>query len=646
MTFRKASLPIAALLLAQSVLAAQPTPDVQPIMKISPTKGSIKGGSEILITGVVPLEPLEVLVDGLPCKNKKKISKLAVTCTLPPHPVGTAKVFIKDATGHWIESKNSFLFISYLKMDSDVIILPPSKKLTLKATDGEPPYTYALVSGTGQVEKTTGVFTAPDVAGTGVLSVTDSLGHVAVASYLISAPLSSYPESVTLQIGEHFQIAPLGGSPPYESKILSGEGHLSIHPPLFVAPQHPGETVIQLSDQVNETYDLKVTTINSRTDFSSRQIATGDRHSCGVFGSDLKCWGDNRSGQLGDGTLKESSFPVKVKQIDGKKVTALAAGADHTCAVVETALLCWGANHYGQLGDGTLLSHALPMPVLGFASGVFGVATGENHTCAASIRGIFCWGRNDHGQLGGYTEKEISSFPTVVQPITSHTHGIFAHFSNTCVAEGQSLKCWGDGLADLLRPRKPKEDDEEDKKDQDAMIAFADMGGDVKEVAVGWAHLCALVNSGVKCWGFNGSGAVGGSFLVTQKDRLGGNELPVEKTFASVLGLEQGVTSLSAGQYHSCAIQSERLWCWGDNYYGEVGDGSRSRKLTPVMIQGLPGAAKEVVSSVSHSCALLDAGRQACWGNNQFGQLGDLTYTLRTTPVLVVPSPPPPPSDP
>ena len=135
---------------------------------------------------------------------------------------------------------------------------------------------------------------------------------------------------------------------------------------------------------------------------------------------------------------------------------------------------------------------------------------------------------------------------------------------------------------------------------------------------------CALASGGAKCWGLNATGQVGDG---TTTERLA----PVD-----VSGLTSGVASISMGGVHTCALTSGGgVKCWGNNYYGQLGDGTNTNHLTPVVASGMNSGVRAVSAGSDHTCALMTSGGVKCWGSNLRGQLGDGTYTNRSTPVDV-----------
>jgi alpha-tubulin suppressor-like RCC1 family protein len=183
------------------------------------------------------------------------------------------------------------------------------------------------------------------------------------------------------------------------------------------------------------------------------------------------------------------------------------------------------------------------------------------------------------------------------------------------------VKCWGsndhgqlgDGTTtDRLNP-----------------VAVSGLASGVTAMTAGNSHTCALTAAGgVQCWGSNEHGQLGDG---TTKDRVA----PVD-----VSGLASGVTAITAGKFHSCALTTTgAVRCWGDNEYRQLGDGTKTDRLTPVNVIGLAGEITAIdsggVPGGVHTCALTAAGGVQCWGDNAEGQLGDGTFTERLTPVGV-----------
>ena len=232
-------------------------------------------------------------------------------------------------------------------------------------------------------------------------------------------------------------------------------------------------------------------------------LTAGQKHTCAVtIAGAVKCWGLNDKGQLGDGTATDRSLPVSVTGLPGA-AGAIAAGERHTCAVTTGgAVLCWGYNSDGQLGDGSQTDRTGPVAVSGLGVGFGDVAGGQSHSCAIAISGaVRCWGRNDKGQLGDGTQTDRLT-PVPVGGLTD-VRAISAGQKHTCVATlGGKAACWGQNADGQLG--------DGSKTDRLTPVAVSGLTAGVVDIATGTSHSCAMTLSGSGwCWGKNGQGRLG-----------------------------------------------------------------------------------------------------------------------------------------
>jgi alpha-tubulin suppressor-like RCC1 family protein len=333
-------------------------------------------------------------------------------------------------------------------------------------------------------------------------------------------------------------------------------------------------------------------------------IATGVAHACALLADGtVECWGNNAAGQLGTGTTDTYETPVPVQGLsDG---FALAAGRVHTCVLrADGTVMCWGDNHEGQLGARDVSGSPLPMVVPGVRDAV-AITAGWAHTCALIDDGtITCWGNNQEGQLGIGSRMVAESPVTVSRVETART--ISAGLAHTCavLADG-AVACWGTdnfgqpvGKTTSLRSTRP--------------VLIAGIAS-ARALAAGRNHTCVLLEDGaVKCWGTNFLGQLGAP---------GGAVSPSSPV--AVYGIS-GATTIAAGFFHTCAIlRDHSVRCWGANIAGQLGTRTEhpNGSVVPVPVAGDPRAIAIAAAGV-YTCALLEDRAVACWGGNDFNQLG------------------------
>jgi alpha-tubulin suppressor-like RCC1 family protein len=359
-------------------------------------------------------------------------------------------------------------------------------------------------------------------------------------------------------------------------------------------------------------------------------LSLGYNHSCALRNDGaVLCWGRNADGQLGNGSNADSAIPVPVA-LDAR-AAALAAGAYHTCVLTRHgAARCFGYNGDGELGDGSLMSRNAPVAVSGLDAGLVAIAGGSSHTCVLDHdHHARCWGENSEGELGngGYTD---SPLPTLVTDNGAAggapriSYGISAGgIAHTCsIDRFGAAECWGRHHEGQLG---------NGANDLVGGATPAPVLGnarlDVASIAAGEDHACALTVEGkLKCWGDNDHGQVGDGSTTAPL-------YPIDVLGFGLVTEDHHAVSVAGGQFHSCAATSDgEVHCWGDNGSGQLGNGTTTPSPIAVPVSGLDDAVA-VAAGIGHSCALRESGQVSCWGNNVFGELGDGSTTTSLIPV-------------
>lgn len=355
------------------------------------------------------------------------------------------------------------------------------------------------------------------------------------------------------------------------------------------------------------------------------KLSVGANHTCAVtlIGS-VQCWGNQGGGQIGSGQAYTgervlNSAPKKVRGF-GDQVSALTVGHDHACARIGVDLKCWGRNFINQFGNGALTDAATPVQIAVPPTGIVSVSAGNWHTCVVvAAGGIRCWGgNNSYGQVG--TRQIYDLLPVEVPNVDRASVAVVAgDYHNCALSSTGGAKCWGhNGYGQLGRGSS----DENSNPGAEDVVG---MTTGVRLLASGSHHSCAVVASGVKCWGRNDVG------------QLGDGSTVFSTTPVSVTGISGTVVGLVAGGLHTCAILSSGgVRCWGEGGVGQLGNGAFANSSTPVAVDGLSTGVLAVSAGRFHTCALLAAGNVKCWGYNARGEMGDGTSTYRASPIDVI----------
>ena len=381
-------------------------------------------------------------------------------------------------------------------------------------------------------------------------------------------------------------------------------------------------------------------------------IASGREHSCGLQADgSAYCWGQNRLGQVGNGTLSPAVVSLPVRVQTSVRFKSITVGAEHTCAIdLDNLAWCWGSNDSSQLGrvpasspsTGTLFS-TTPVLVLPNSSSNFvefqSISAGSQHTCAIDLSGAaWCWGSNllaragiDVNLCGGAPVTTQCDFFRPVMTVASSSFfnlrftSISAGDLNTCGIDTVGfVHCWG---ASFLRGRSFT-----GSPDHPTDVPHVSNFAPAVSVSAGSRSVCAVSGTGeLFCWGNHDHGQLG-------------NGAPISPSASSVTPVRvagpQDYASVAVGAAYACArTLTDSARCWGFNNRHQLGIDSMPGPETNVPMSVIGLGTTLVTTGAAHVCSLDAAGVVACWGDNSAGQIGHgLTGTPPPTS-SVVPTP-------
>ncbi len=496
---------------------------------------------------------------------------------------------------------------------------------------GVAPLTYSVSTDNsgGSIGAGTGQYTAGPTSGVAdTVRVTDAEGNTAQSTVTVNPALSLAPATLFRRIGTSATFVASGGVGTYSFGLPANNsgGSVNAGSGLYTAGAVGG-----VSDTVGVTdSDGKTATASVAVTMEvARQIAAGGAFACVVSHGRVKCWGSNADGQLGDGSLVDSSIPVVVGGVT--TATAVAASVRHACALLSSGQIrCWGANDFGQLGDGTTTPSPWPVAVTGIATATSVTAGGmvvqaDSHSCALLLDGTArCWGGNGWGELGnGGTTP--SSVPVPVTAFAGTAQAISAGCSwvAALLADGR-VSCFGSN-----------------GYNQCDGAAGVDGGTYLATTPTGEGSCVILADRTVACWGVDDDGELGDGTTGTVKTS------PVAVVGVNTaVGIAMEGNEYGGAQGHSCFLLADgTLRCAGDNYDGQLGNGSNTPSSIPVAVTGINTAVDVAAGSASitttnavaaaFSCALLSDGTVKCWGYGGDGELGNGSTANSSVPVTV-----------
>lgn len=402
---------------------------------------------------------------------------------------------------------------------------------------------------------------------------------------------------------------------------------------------------------------------SQRISLKAKKVTSNNYFNCALLeNSQIKCWGQNSEGQLGQGHAnnmgdgaREMGEALSIVDLGTNRFAIdVQAGLNFACALLDNSTLkCWGTNGYGQLGQGHgnsigdeagEMGDSLPAINLGSNRTVIQMAVGYYHVCVILDDGsVKCWGQsiglglgqasndvgNDAGEMGdALPALDLGTGRKAIKLFNSTTGG------NTCaLLDNGTNKCWGSNYYGQLGQGSIglvfQGDAPNEMGDN---LPVLDLGTNLsaRGFSFGYGHMCAILSdSTLKCWGTNSSGQLGQGHTDSIGDGAGEMGDSLVRT-----DLGTGRTALqvvSTGSSSCVLLDNGKVKCWGLNSRGQLGYGNTTALGSsaahmgdnlPYLDLGTNRYALQLSAGFEHVCALLDDGSVKCWGGNGNGQLG------------------------
>lgn len=424
-----------------------------------------------------------------------------------------------------------------------------------------------------------------DFAATGPLSAGDAFRCTTANAVLFCWGSNSWQEGATTKTGK-----------------LGTETTTSQGQPTMTNPDNLLNFNITNPDDPSDTFTAPFTAVE--------KISSSNNHSCmistNLTGPSLYCWGQNNHGQLGTGDTNDKDKPTATSTYNfftapyswtsGRIVTDVSTGPRNTCAIADGRLYCWGDRTSGIVGSSSSTGNATtPVLVDVFASNdyqVTSVSVGENHACAVANGDLYCWGNNANCATG--------------HSPCSGSIPIYCSGTSSCNTRRNAARVTTGTMA----------------------TTYGNLPtANVTQVSAGNGYSCAVINATISCWGRSNLGQTGTG---------GSNDVTAPTAIATAAGTLQAEV-ISAGDNHACAVLQGRIYCWGDNTNGKIGDGTVDTRLAPVFINGgdISDRVTVNVAAGSDGTCSISNGTVLCWGAGLSGQIGDNGWAHRDVPTRI-----------
>ncbi len=581
---------------------------------LSPLEGATPGGNQIKITGRGFRPGVQAFLGDVLCGVLNYVNETTLTCTSLSHAPGVVNVTVVNPDQSCDSISDGFRYSPVVQMSSKRVRLSVGDQFKLNVQNGTPPLQFSVVDGLGHVDPQTGVYTASEPPGTAMVEVQDAKGGRDSAVIQIRPPLTVSASLNQIAVGGTAFLSVVGGVGPYTFTVDPELGAVDNSTGRVTALRPSDDVVVQVADFLNHQDSVHFKFLDSVHLIGPEKIEV------------------NHVGQIdAKGGVPPYIFVI-LSGLGTIDPTGQFTAPDRPASTVISAKDSMG--NLAQISVVTIPGLSLTpsqTEVLPNGTAHFTAMGGFMPYSFRLTQGI---GQVDP-VLGNYKAPDTST-SDIIEVKDAHNSTAFARvevhsriqsrsisssLSHTCALSHGAAKCWGEnqfgqlGDGTLLNKLEP--------------AAVSGLEENVASIATGYRHSCALLGSGaVKCWGDNSKGQLG--IQAATKD-----EIEQSSTPRTVAGLNRGVVAIAAGQYHTCAIQDSKVFCWGDNSKGQLGSAVQGISRIPVQTSQISEGVQLITAGAFHSCAIVNGGAK-CWGWNYNGQLGNRSRLDSEEPVDVL----------
>ncbi|GEM_PF-3891772 len=331
-------------------------------------------------------------------------------------------------------------------------------------------------------------------------------------------------------------------------------------------------------------------------------LALGGEHSCALFDSgQVMCWGASTDSQLGDtdGKKIKATHPHLLPLISD--AIAIDSDNNQTCVLQKAgSVVCFGS-------DGGQKNMRIVQNVVGAKS----IAISESGGCARKDEAIYCWGKADKGQIPGVLESRLKRAKKIEKSYSKISASGSSFFGKSAMGwEG-----WGGNPGRIFR------------KVSQELNGFTKIKGSAEfdNIISRDAVACGITSKDVRCWGRLGN-------KKAKKNEVGG-DATMDVAEIKAEGISGKISKVVLGEQFGCALADRKIWCWGSNSQGTLGDGTRQSRALAMPVKTLESV-EDVDAGDAHVCAI-DKGQVFCWGDSRYSQIGVDSHLVKTEPVLL-----------